>query len=115
MAAPPRADRPRANPSRVLFRRVVPARSETSRIAVLVQERDGSRYVALVHEIRPRGGDWRVRRSVALAEALAGALNVHLAARPETTPATVRLACAIVTDAASEALPAGQPARGGPS
>ncbi len=53
--------------------------------------------------------------AVALAEALAVALNVHLAARPETTPATVRLAAAILTDAASEALPPGQPSRGGPS
>ncbi len=67
MAAPPRADRLPTSSSRVLSRRVVSERSDTSPIAVTVQERDGSRYVALVHEIRPRDGDWHARRSVALA------------------------------------------------
>ena len=50
--------------------------------------------------------------SVALAEAIVAALNVHLVTRPETTAATVSLACSIATDAASEALPVDQPSGG---
>jgi hypothetical protein len=65
MAAPPRVAAPYV-PATVLGNVVAVERSETSCITVELRERDGERWVAIVHEIRTLSGDWHPRRSFAV-------------------------------------------------
>lgn len=62
MAAPPRDTR-QVDPANVLRHEVAVERSETSRLVVELRERDGERWIAIVHEIRPLVDDWHPRRT----------------------------------------------------
>ncbi len=64
MAAPPREARPDFVPATVLRHEVAVVRGPCSRLTAQVRERDGDRWIALVHEIRVPGGPWRDRRAV---------------------------------------------------
>ncbi len=63
MSAPPREARPDFVPATVVRLEVAVARGPCSRLSTQLRERDGDRWIALVHEIRAPGGPWRSHRA----------------------------------------------------